>query len=210
MKQIDLGPRTATFRYFKDFDNPYFNLCGTLDSTVLTRELKQADTGFSIPLLFLALKAANSLPVFRQRILGKKAVEYDVVHGGSTLLLSDQSFTFSYFDFVDDFALFSEKTRSQFEQTKHISNTFEPHDERQDLIHFSMIPWFAFTSISHARNWKTEDTVPKITFGKNTEHGMRYQIPISVEVHHALVDGYHVGEFLSALQDLMMDPKSCS
>jgi chloramphenicol O-acetyltransferase type A len=64
-----------------------------------------------------------------------------------------------------------------------------------------------FTSFSHARRWGTEDAVPKIVFGKHREIGGRRHMPVSVEVHHALVDGLHVGRFYEAFQARLDTPR---
>ena len=44
------------------------------------------------------------------------------------------------------------------------------------------------------------DSCPSITFGKMTEHDGRRSMPLSIHVHHALVDGRDVGRYLEALQ----------
>lgn len=205
MKTIDpaAGPRSDTFHYFRDFDNPYFNLCGLLDSTRLTQTTQSKRLGLTVPLFYVALRAANAQSELRQRFTADEVVEFPVVHGGSTVLLQNQSFSFAYFDYQSDFPSFYDIARTSLEAVRKSTAPFAPQDHRQDLIHFSSIPWFAFTSISHARNWRQRDAIPKITFGKNSLLGDRYQIPISVEVHHALVDGYHVGRFLNSVQELM-------
>ena len=86
------------------------------------------------------------------------------------------------------------------ERVKSEAGPLDPQDDRDDLIHYSVIPWVAFTSFAHARRWGTDDAVPKIVFGKHREVGDRRLMPVSVEVHHALVDGLHVGRFYEALQ----------
>lgn len=144
---------------------------------------------------------------FKQRFVGDQVVECQTIHGGSTVLLADQSFGFCYFDFHSDFRVFEQQARICFDQAK-AKAEFDPQDDRYDLIHFSVIPWFAFTSISHARRWRTRDSIPKITLGKNSEVGSGYQLPISVEVHHALMDGYHVGQFLEQLQRFIWEPSA--
>jgi chloramphenicol O-acetyltransferase type A len=48
--------------------------------------------------------------------------------------------------------------------------------------------------------------VPKIVFGRHREAGGRRWMPVSVEVHHALVDGLHVGRFFERFQALLDDP----
>ena len=68
--------------------------------------------------------------------------------------------------------------------------------------------WVSFTSISHARGGGREESVPKIAFGKYREEGGRASMPVSVEVHHALMDGLHVGRYFERLQSYFDDPAS--
>ena len=84
---------------------------------------------------------------------------------------------------------------------------FQP-EPADDAIHFTVLPWASFTSFSHARNWGREDSVPKIAFGKFTEEDKRTKLPISVEVHHALMDGLHVGRYLSQMQEALRKPEA--
>jgi chloramphenicol O-acetyltransferase len=45
--------------------------------------------------------------------------------------------------------------------------------------------------------------LPIFTFGKYYEDGGKYYIPLSIQVHHAVCDGFHVCRFLDELQDLL-------
>ena len=45
--------------------------------------------------------------------------------------------------------------------------------------------------------------LPIFTFGKYYEEGGKYYIPLSIQVHHAVCDGFHVCRFLDELQDLL-------
>ena len=73
----------------------------------------------------------------------------------------------------------------------------------ENLIHFSALPWINFTSLSHARSFSWPDSCPKISYGKLLDENGKKTMPISIHVHHGLVDGYHVGLFLDRLQQLM-------
>jgi chloramphenicol O-acetyltransferase type A len=70
------------------------------------------------------------------------------------------------------------------------------------------LPWLSFTSFSHARNWKREDSIPKIAFGKFIKEHGRTLLPFSVEVHHALMDGLHVGRYISRLEEMLGDAEA--
>jgi chloramphenicol O-acetyltransferase type A len=75
-----------------------------------------------------------------------------------------------------------------------------------NVIRYSVLPWFDFTSISHARDYSHEDTAPRITFGKITEADGRSTMPVSIHVHHALVDGLHVAQFVEKFQQSLDAP----
>jgi chloramphenicol O-acetyltransferase type A len=92
------------------------------------------------------------------------------------------------------------------ERVKAESGPLDPQDQRDDLIHYSIIPWVSFTSFAHARRWGIDDATPKIVFGKHREVNGRRLMPVSVEVHHALVDGLHVGRFHAAFQRRLDQP----
>jgi chloramphenicol O-acetyltransferase type A len=68
------------------------------------------------------------------------------------------------------------------------------------VIHFSSLPWIKFTSISHARSFSFPDSCPKISFGKISEVNGVKVMPVSIHVHHALMDGIHVGQFIEGFQ----------
>jgi len=59
--------------------------------------------------------------------------------------------------------------------------------------------------LSHARSFSFPDSIPKISFGKMTELDGVKTMPVSVHVHHGLMDGFHVGQFVDKFQQLMDD-----
>ena len=49
--------------------------------------------------------------------------------------------------------------------------------------------------------------MPRIAFGKFIQENDRTLLPISVEVHHALMDGLHVGRFLMRMEEALSKPE---
>lgn len=204
---VESWPRRAAFEFFRGYDNPYFNVCAPLDVTSLVHLSRSAeDVSFSLASLYLALRVVNEHEPFRYRLQGGRVLVHDRIHAGTTALAADQRLAFIYFDYAEDFAAFRGNAARAREAVSASPDVMEARDDRSDLIHFSSLPWIAFTSISHARNWGREDSVPKITFGKYQRAGDRVSMPVSVEVHHALMDGVHVGEFFERLQGYLADP----
>jgi chloramphenicol O-acetyltransferase type A len=199
--------RRDQFEFFRGFDKPYFNVCVQLDLTELLALLrKRPGSSVSLAYHYLALRIANEVEPFRYRLRDGKVLVHDVIHGATTVLLSNESFAFAYFDYTADYRKFTSDAQRVITEVKR-EGIFKdsPSD---DLIHFTTLPWVSFTSFSHARNWGQEDSVPKITFGKFTNEGKRVLMPFSVEVHHALMDGLHVGRYLTRLEAALADPEA--
>lgn len=198
---LEEWPRRAHFEFFRAYDNPWFNLCADVDVSALhARCAVDGGPSFFAASLWCSLAAANEIPELRYRIRGDGVVVFPAIHGGSTVLLPDGTFRFAYYDWDDDFDRFVYHVGRVLDRVKVESGPLDPQDHRDDLIHYSVIPWVSFTSFAHARRWGTDDAIPKIVFGKHHESGDRRLMPVSVEVHHALVDGLHVGKLYEAFQ----------
>lgn len=202
-------PRRAVFEFYRSYDNPYFNVCTALEvGPLLELARAEPEVSFYLAYLYLSLRAANELEPFRYRIRGEQVLVHERIHAGTTIPVDGDSFAFAYFDYADEFSRFQAGARDATEgaRARARGGALEPRDDRSDLIHYSALPWISFSSFSHARNWKREDSVPKIVFGRYSESGGRLLLPISVEVHHALMDGMHVGRYLELLQRYFADP----
>lgn len=206
---IETWSRRRHFEFFKDYDNPFFNICTNVDVTPLlglTRSMK--DISFFIAYHFFSIKAANEVEPFRYRLRGDRIIVHDRIHSGTTLLLDDENFTFVYFDYGEDFEDFHNRAKKSIQDAKTGGVELSRRAERDDLIYHSVIPWATFTSISHARKSWRQESVPKIAFGKYSENGSRMMMPVSVEVHHALMDGLQVGRYFERLASYFSDPRA--
>lgn len=201
--------RRHHFEFFKDYHNPFFNICTNVDVTPLlslTRATK--DISFLVAYHFFSIKAANEVEPFRYRLRGERVLVHERIHAGTTLLLADENFSFAYFDYTENFEDFHTNAKAAIESAKAGGVQLYQRAERDDLIYHSVIPWATFTSISHARKGERQESVPKISFGKYRADGGRTMMPVSVEVHHALMDGLHVGRYFERLESYFSDPRS--
>lgn len=206
---IETWNRRQQFEFFKSYDNPFFNICTNVDVTPLlglTRTME--NISFFIAYHFFSIKAANEVETFRYRLRDDRVLIHDRIHAGTTLLLPDENFTFVYFDYTEDFEVFQTSAKATIESARVVGVQLYQRAEQDDLIYHSVIPWATFTSISHARKRWRQESVPKIAFGKYREDGGRMMMPISVEVHHALMDGLHVGRYFERLESCFSNPRS--
>lgn len=198
---LESWPRREHFRFFRTYDNPYFNVCANVDVTDLVERTRaEHEPSFFVASLWLSLETANAVEPFRYRIRGDGVIVHPEVHGGSTVLTADETFRFAYFRRDANFERFAASAGEILDAVRDDPGPLDAADERDDLIHYSVIPWISFTSFSHARRWGTDDAVPKIVFGRHRAEGRRRVMPVSVEVHHALMDGLDVARFYERFQ----------
>jgi chloramphenicol O-acetyltransferase type A len=149
--------------------------------------------------LHASLAAVNEVEPFKYRIYEEDVMIYDAVNASPTINRPDGTFGFAYMEYFEDFTVFSAAARLEIERVQN-STGLVPAGSGQNVIHYSSVPWLNFTAISHARSFSFKDSCPKISFGKLSENK---RIPVSIHFHHALMDGFHVGQFVEAFQDIL-------
>ena len=199
--------RRDLFEFFRSYDNPYFNVCAKVDITKLVALVRERPgVRISLALHYFSLRVANEIEPFRYRLKDEKVFVYDVVSGGTTVLLPNESFAYAYFEYEPDFEKFLSDMGKAVDDVRNGSGVLKP-TMRDDVIYHSTLPWISFTSFAHARKKGRGDSVPRIVFGKFIKEDERVMVPISVEVHHALMDGLHVGRYFNRLEEALAAPE---
>ena len=106
---------------------------------------------------------------------------------------------FAIYPMADHFADFEIHARAEADIAKDVTSLHKPAEGRDDLIYHSTIPWIRFTSFTNAIG-HAGDSIPRLVFGRSTEEAGRWRMPVSVEVHHALVDGLDVARFFDRFE----------
>lgn len=199
-KKIDIETwsRKDHFNFFKSFDEPFFGATVIVDCEKAFKYCKANNESFFLYYLYLSLKAANQVAPFKYRIVEDEVFQYDVVNASPTINRSDDTFGFSYMDYRSTWEEFKVDAKTEIEKVQN-STGLVPAVSGENVIHYSSIPWLNFTSLSHARSFKFKDSCPKISFGKMVD----FKMPVSIHVHHALMDGKSVGEFVDIFQALL-------
>lgn len=208
MKQLlnlENWPRKDHFHFFRQFEEPFFGVCITIDCTKAYEISKARQSSFFLYYLYQSLVAVNRIEPFRYRIEGDQVFLYEKVNASSTISRPDGTFGFSYIDYYEDFDQFNLEAQKDINRVRK-STGLVPSVSGENIVHYSSIPWLNFTALSHARSFSFQDSVPKISFGKMTDAEGRKSMPVSVHVHHALMDGYHVGLFVDEFQKQMNQP----
>lgn len=207
MKEINISEwkRKKQYEFFKDYDDPFFNICADVEITGLLNFCKENKISFFIASLYLSQKAINEIDELKYRIKEDKVWFFDKINSSSTILNDDETFRFCYFDQYDNFQEFYKSVENVLKLSK---NELLQSPYGGNVVYYSVIPWVSFSSFSHAKKHSEDDSIPRIVFGKYYNSEGRILMPVSIEVHHALVDGIHVGKYFEKFSSMCKNPST--
>ncbi|RKS01196.1 chloramphenicol acetyltransferase [Flavobacterium sp. 102] len=200
--ELETWNRKEHFLFFKQMEEPFFGITTRVDCSNAYTNAKKLGVSFFTYYLHKTLIGVNAVENFRYRIIDNEVYVFDRIDASATILREDKTFGFSLMEYDKNLNEFAKITKKEIER---IQNTIGliTRDFEDNLIHFSAVPWIDFTSYSHARSFTWPDSCPKVSFGKMVEENGKKTMAIAVHVHHGLADGYHVGQFLTLLQELL-------
>ena len=203
---LETWERHASYHFFKNFTEPYHGVCLRVDCTATYHYARQHRLSVFLSLLHRSLVAAHQVENFRTRIVDGIVWRYERINAGSAVGRANGTIGLGHYQFRPHIDEFVREASIELDRVRH-KDDIERYPEA-NLIRYSVLPWFDFTSISHARDFSSEDSAPRITFGKITEADGRCTMPLSIHVHHALVDGLHVAQFVEKFQHSLDAPDS--
>ena len=203
--KIDLSTwnRKGHFEFFSQMEEPFYGLTVNVDCTHAYKTAKNLNIPFFTYYLHKTLVAVNTIENFRYRIIEKEPYIWNRIDVSSTIMREDKTFGFSLIEFDSDLNQFHQNVLQETERIQNTTGLLTREFPDSNLIHFSAIPWINFTSMSHARGFSYPDSCPKISFGKLTEVNGKKSMPLSIHVHHGLIDGYHIGLFIDEFEKQM-------
>lgn len=199
---IENWNRKEHFHFFKTFEEPFFGVTVEVDVDTAWHYCQKRQLSFFLYYLYQALRAANEVEPFRYRIAGEDVYIYDVVHASPTINRDNGTFGYAYMNYYASFEEFTREAQQEIQRVKQTTG-LQPAVQGENVIHFSSLPWISFKGVSHARSFRFADSCPKISFGKISDEGGKKVLPVSIHVHHALMDGYQVAQWLDRFQEGM-------
>jgi chloramphenicol O-acetyltransferase type A len=207
MKYIDkkTWDRKEHFEFFYRSDYPQYNVCMNLDISRFLPYVKDQKLPFYFATIYAVMEVVNTLDDFRYRIRNSEVVLHDKVHPSFTYLDSKEKsglFKVVTVDMADNLPDFV-KTAGETARSQKEYFPLETLTGRDDLIYITCLPWISFTHASHTITLNRDDSVPRISWGKYFTQGNSVLLPFSVQVNHAVADGYQVGVLVEKLQNYL-------
>lgn len=189
----------------KEYYEHYLKIVPCTYSTTVNLDITNLK-GFKLypTILWLLTKTINQIPEFRTALTPEGVGIYSNLLPAYTIFNQDtKQFNTIWTEFNEDYQLF---LKAYEHDVKTYGNTtaLEPKQNRPyNSFDVSMIPWFTFTSLNLNIYNGGQYLLPIFTLGKYFEENNKRIIPLAIQVHHAVCDGYHVGLFVTTLQKLI-------
>ncbi|MCX2741214.1 CatA-like O-acetyltransferase [Pontibacter anaerobius] len=191
--------RREHFHFFRNFTQPFFNVHTEVDLTSLYQYCKQNGLSVFLAYLHAATEAIRQTENFLLRLEGDAVVKYEAVDISTTILKNNHTVSFVHLPHHPDLHIFCKEASGIVEEVKQGDQLFCGYNG-PDLVHATTLPWFKFNGMEHAHMDNPDDAIPKLAFGRIEKQGDKTILPISMRVHHALADGYHIHLFLQRMQ----------
>ena len=223
-KIIDLKtyPHRSHLEYFISMSSPHVSMTADVDVTDLKAFCTREKCSFYLTFIHIAALSADSIPQFRQRIHRLSAEELEEeVHAdaptdgplaGLEIREYEESPT-SHTEPVDGDLYSYCCLRHHVPWQEYIASAAEAQqiarqrtdldeDEEIEAFYFpTCAPWVRYTGCIHPVA-DSCDSNPRISWGKYGEDWRgRLTMPLTVMVHHGLVDGIHIGRFYKNVED---------
>lgn len=198
---IENWNRKEHFEFFSKMEEPFYGVVTEVDVTIAYKEAKKKSIPFFNYYLHKVLAAINETENFRLRIEDNQVYLHDKIDASATVMRADKTFGFSFMKYIQDENEFSNYAINEIQRVQNTSGLLLDSNWKENIIHFSAVPFVNFSGLTHARSFTSPDSCPKISVGKIFEKDERKYFNIAIYVHHGLVDGYHIGLFLENLQN---------
>lgn len=114
-----------------------------------------------------------------------------------------QTFSNLWTAYTTDYTAFCARYQEDMERYGNTEGMMAKPNPPENTFPVSMIPWTTFEGFNLNLKNGYDYLLPIFTFGKYQQDSGKYYIPLSVQVHHAVCDGFHTSRFINELQELI-------
>ncbi|MCI2057150.1 MAG: CatA-like O-acetyltransferase [Oscillibacter sp.] len=210
--QIDLQtwPQAQEFYYYTQMASTSYTVNVLLDVTNTRKALKAAGYKFFPAYLWLMTRAISQQEQFRVGVQdGTLGVWGHLTPAYPQFHSDDHTTSLLYTEFEVNFSAFHAAYLADTKQygASHGILSAKGVPPASSYI-ISCIPWFSFESFSLHNHGIKDYYFPSFEAGAFREENGRIWMPLSVTVHHATVDGWHLKTLFEDVQSALNEPEN--
>ena len=156
-------------------------------------------------MLYRIAKAVNQYQEFRMDLGPDGTLGfYTEMHPCYTIFHRDsETFSNLWTEYTDDYGAFCRAYQQDLEQFGSCKDMMAKPDVPVNTFPVSMVPWESFEGFNLNLQNGYRYLPPIFTMGKYQRDECGVWLPLSIQVNHAVCDGFHVCRFIAALREMI-------
>ncbi|WP_125152934.1 type A chloramphenicol O-acetyltransferase [Clostridium rectalis] len=204
--------RLPYFNYYMNDIKCTFSITANIEITNLLMEIETNELKLYPILLYITSNIINKHKELRTSFDENGNLGYWESINPSFTIFHEDNKTFSniWVEYLDDLRMFYTNCILEIKKYSNVKRLFAKKNQPQNIVPISCVPWFSFTGVNFnvCSYEKFPYLLPVITYGKYFKRNEEIFIPISLQIHHAVCDGYHATRFLNELQKMAWNFKT--
>ncbi|URZ07052.1 CatA-like O-acetyltransferase [Clostridium felsineum] len=204
---MDNWDRKECFNHFFNYAKSTYSITVNVDITELCNYIRENKLRFYPTFTWIVSKAINNYQEFKMAFDKEGRLGFFDEIGPSYSVLNDKTKVMSdlYTTFSNNFLRFYVNMTNHLDKYK--KNTDFITELQENFFIVSCLPWLNYTSFNVNNEGSSPFLFPMVTWGKFFDKDNRVLIPLTIQVHHAVADGYHCSLFFSDVNRMVSNPK---
>lgn len=201
---LDSWPRKFYFEHYYQHAKCTFSFVAPIDISNLLQACRQSKVKLYPVMLYIISRAVNEVKEFcvDMNATGQLG-QWNFVSPCYTVFHeNEKTFSNIWTVFDANFSIFHRHFLQDMDQYSQVKDFMAKPNEPGNTFTISCIPWIDFTSFNLNIYDDARYLKPIFTMGKYTETEGKVSLPLSIQCHHAICDGYHAGLLLEHIRKL--------
>ena len=194
-------PRKEYFEHYCFAVPCTYSMSVKLDITPLIEEHVQLYPAMLYALTTLVNRHSEFRTAFNEK--GELGVFSEMLPSYTVFHKESETFSNLWTEYHPDFAAFRQAYRRDLEQYGDVQKLEGKPGTPANTFPVSMVPWVTFEGFNLNLQKGYDYLLPIFTMGKYYEEDHLYRLPLAVQAHHGVCDGFHVCRFVNELQELI-------
>lgn len=204
---LDKWERGELFRYYMENLRIVMSMTADIDVTPLIAFQKAHGLKFYPTMTWVVSKVINSHDEFKYSYSEGKLIKWEFVSPYyADFHEKEENFVKLVTEFSEDLFEFHSRFLADKERYKNL-RAFDLANLPKNTFDLSCLPWVKYKSFDmHVFDSGTY-LAPVVTWGKYENENEKFIMPLSMNIHHAVADGFHLCRFFNEVQALINNLK---
>ncbi len=201
---VEQWNRKESFLHYSHTIPCTYSMTVNVDITHFLSQIKTSNTPFFPSMLYALSSIVNKHTEFRMDIDEDGSIGYyDFLNPCYAVFHKDtETITNVWTEQNSSLPVFLENYHTDMAQYGQKAKESKPLNGK-NYFNVSCIPWTSFTGFNLNLQKGYDYLLPIFTMGKYYGENKKTLLPLAIQVHHAVCDGFHLSRFINELQDFL-------